>query len=259
MKKGISYYFGYDIEPEQRVKMIKDYGFDTVIANADKRLDKQNGTFKQQIKLFKKYGLELSSLHMTYRTEDLPDFWREGKAGDILTKNLIRDVKLAHKYGFTCVVVHLYGTYSPIGEQRLLKVLKVCEKLNVPLAIENIDCQPLFIEVFDRIKSPYLKFCYDSGHNHAFDKDFDYLGKYGDKLITLHLHDNNGGSDQHTLKRYGNIDWREIAKGLKNKDIILDYEMLMVYKGDVTCEECLKETKEMADELEQLINEEKNK
>ena len=119
MKKGISFFFGYDTEPEQRAKMIKDYGFDTVIANADKRLDKQNGTFKQQIKLFKKYGLELSSLHMSYRAEDLPNFWREGKAGDILTKNLIRDVKLAHKYGFTCVVVHLYGTYSPIGEQRL--------------------------------------------------------------------------------------------------------------------------------------------
>lgn len=35
MKKSISYYFGYDIEPEERVKLIKQYGFDTVIANAD--------------------------------------------------------------------------------------------------------------------------------------------------------------------------------------------------------------------------------
>ena len=87
-EKGISYYFEYDVEPEERVKLIKQYGFDTVIANADKKFDYQNGKFKKQIKLFKKYGLELSSLHMSYNTEDLHYFWEDGKMGDKLTKKL---------------------------------------------------------------------------------------------------------------------------------------------------------------------------
>lgn len=253
MKKGISYYFGYDVEPEERVKLIKQYGFDTVIANADKKFDYQNGKFKKQIKLFKKYGLELSSLHMSYNTKDLHYFWEDGKMGDKLTKKLIKDVKLAHKYGFSCVVVHLFGTYSQIGEQRLRKVLKVCEKLNVPLAIENIDCLPVFLETFKHISHPYLKFCYDSGHNNVFNKDYDYLDNFGDKLVALHLHDNNGLSDQHTLEKYGNIDWEKIAYQLADKNIVLDYEMIMVYRENESAIQCLKETKEMADRLEMLI------
>lgn len=253
MKKGISFYFGYNIEPEERAKLIKKYGFDTVIIHADKKYNKQNGTIKKQIKIFKKYGLEVSTLHMSYNNEELHYFWEVGKMGNKLTKNLIRDVKLAHKYGISCVVVHLFGTYSQIGEQRIRKVLNVCEKLNVPLAIENIDCQSVFLETFKHISHPYLKFCYDSGHNNAFDKDYDYLDNFGDKLIALHLHDNNGQDDQHTLEKYGNIDWEKIAKKIADKNLVLDYEIVMAYRENETAEQCLKETKEMADRLEKLI------
>lgn len=253
MKKGISFYFGYDIYIEERVKKIKQSGFDCVITCADKRLNKHNENIKKQVDMFKKYGLELSSLHMVYTSKELPYFWKKGKIGRKLTRNLIKDVKTAHKYGFSCVVVHLAGEYSLIGEQRLKKVLRVCEKLKIPLAIENIEYQKLFLQVFEKIDSPYLKFCYDSGHNNVFDKDFDYLSQFGDKLIALHLHDNNGKEDQHTLARFGTIDWKKVAQGLKNKNIILDYEILMKYNPNVTADQCLKETKAMADRLESLI------
>ena len=254
MKKGISFYFGFNIDPEIRVKMIKDAGFDCVITSADKKFNSSNGSIKKQVKLFKKYNLELSSLHMAYNTQELHYFWEEGKIGEKLTKNLIKDVKIAKKYGFTCVVVHLFGEYNEIGKNRLLRVLKVCEKYDVALAIENIDCPQLFKRVFNEIDNKYMKFCYDSGHNNVFDYGFDYLGTYGDKLITLHLHDNMGDKDSHTISRYGNIDWNNIAKKLADKDIILDYEMVLVEKGNLTPGTCLLETKKMADNLENLIN-----
>ena len=57
MYKGISFFFGYAIAPEERAKMIKEAGFTHVIANADKKWNFQNGPFKKQIKLFKKYNL----------------------------------------------------------------------------------------------------------------------------------------------------------------------------------------------------------
>lgn len=129
---------------------------------------------------------------MAYNKDELHYFWEEGKMGDKMVKNLIKDVKIASKYNFTCVVVHLFGSYSELGKQRLLKVLKVCEKYNMPLAIENIDCPPLFKKVFNEIDNKYMKFCYDSGHEHVFDNDFDYLKNYSNKLTTLHLHDNMG-------------------------------------------------------------------
>ena len=259
MNKGISFYFGYKISPQERAKLIHDYGFDTIITNADPKFNYQNGTLRKQMKIFKKYDLKPPSLHQQYNLEDLHYFWEEGAKGEELKKRLIKDVKLAHKYNFTCVVVHLDGKWSEIGRQRLLDVLKVCHKYNKPLAIENIHCQKLFVKVFDEIQDDMLRFCYDSGHNNTFDKDFDYLEKYGDKLITLHLHDNDGSSDMHTLNKFGNINWKRIGEKIakhKNQLFSLDYEIFMSRtKQDIKAEECLKEVKKQADELESIINE----
>lgn len=88
MNKGISFHFGYVLNPEEQAKMIKDHGFNVVIASSDKRFEKQNGKFKKQIKLFKKYGLGLSSLHMAYKTKDLPEFFKDSRTGKKLEKRL---------------------------------------------------------------------------------------------------------------------------------------------------------------------------
>ena len=272
MNKGICFHFGFVYENlEEQVKAIKEAGFDCVMTNADPKMDLENGTIKQQVGLFKKYGLKLSSLHMRYNRDDLPHFWHDNNIGKQLEKNLIKDVKLAKKYGFTCVVVHLRGEPNEIGFNRLRRVLKHCEKWNIPLAIENVGNQHCFEKTFQNVKSDYLKFCFDSGHNHAFENDKDIISKYGNRLIALHLHDNLGPNprksdlsglkckrqslDMHTLNRYGNIDWNEIAKRLAKVDypLNLDYEVMMIYRKDETAEEVLNEVYKQACELEKLI------
>lgn len=259
MNKGISFYYGFKENYKDRAKKIKKAGFDCVIANADKKFINQNGSIREQIKSFKKNGLKVSSLHMKYNQSDLPNFFCDNKIGKKLEKNLISDVKVAHKYGFKCVVVHLCGKPSSIGIERLNRVLKVCEKLDVPLAIENIDEREPFIYAFENIKNKYLRFCYDVGHNHCFDPSFDYLEKYGDKLICLHLHDNKGDKDSHTLNKYGNIDWEEIAKKLaKCPDVNLDYELLLVYKGEESEIETLNICYKQACELDTMITKYRN-
>ena len=262
MQKGISYFFGYsDISKEQRVKLISESGFDCVITSQDERFEKQNGDINFQVNLFKENGLNLSSLHNQYITSELPNFWLENEIGEKLEKNLIKDLETAKQYGFKCVVVHMIGTYNKVGEERLKRVLKKCEELNVPIAIENIDHQHPFIDIFENFSSPYLKFCYDSGHNNCFDKEFNYLEKYGDKLICLHLHDNDGTADQHTLARFGTIDWETLAKRLAKLDLTnvsLDYEMLMKVNGDLDAKQCIQETKKMADKLESAIKKYQN-
>ena len=257
MEKGISLFFGYNMSSEKRAELIKKYGFDSVITSGDKRFRKQNGSLRKQVKIIRERGLKLSTLHMSYIQSDLHYFWEEGKKGEKLKKDLIKDVKNAKKYGFRCVVVHLFGEYSQVGKQRLLAVLNVCQKCNIPLAIENIDDQKLFVKVFEEIKHPYMKFCYDSGHNNVFDKDFGYLEKYGDKLIAVHLHDNNGEEDYHTLNKFGSINWnllgRKLAKHSKNL-MSLDYEIFMKFGLDGTPpEDCLSQVKEQADRLEEII------
>ena len=256
MKKGISLFFGFSLPAEERVQMIKDAGFDCIITSADTKYNKQNGKIKKQVELFKKYGLKLSSLHGRYRQEQLPLFWEKGKAGNKIEREIKKDVKIAHKYGFTCVVLHCRGEFSSIGQKRFERILNLCTKLNTPIAIENLLSNKIFFDIFKNIEHPYLKFCYDSGHDNCDQENVDYFKLLGNKLTTLHLHDNDGKSDQHTLNKVGTIDWAKLAKKFKKytPDINLDYEIIYLANcKDMTAKEVLREVKQQADQLESMI------
>lgn len=282
MNKGIFFHFGYVYKSiEEQVKDIKEAGFDCVVDTADPKFKFENGNNHKRFKLFKRYGLKLSSLHSRYKRDKLSHFWCDDKIGKKLETNLIKDIKIAHKYGFTCVVVHLKGEVSEIGFDRLRRVLHICEKLNVPLALENLSNNVTVLqETFKKIKSDYLKFCWDVGHNHAFTPNIDFAKIYKSKLIAVHLHDNLGGEiadekyekmgyknvypegegrkynpDMHTLNKYGSIDWNEVAKKLSiiKNPINLDYEVLMCYRKNETSQEVLKEVYKQACKLEKLI------
>ncbi len=284
MNKGISFHFGFIYKNiEDQVKAIKDAGFDCIMTNPDPTMEKENGTIKKQVKLFKKHDLKLSSLHSRYNRVELPHFWLDDKIGKRVEKNLVKDVKLAHKFGFTCVVAHMKGQTSELGMERLKRILKVCERLNVPLALENLSSNQKTLEdIFKNIQNDYLKFCWDVGHNHGFTPEIDFAEIYKDKLVAVHLHDNLGANvpddkyneigynvlypagegrtynpDMHTLNKYGNIDWKEVAKKLSNvkQEINLDYEVLMCYRKNETPNEVLKEVYDQACELESFINE----
>jgi sugar phosphate isomerase/epimerase len=88
MKKGITLYYGYNTPIEERLTTIKKAGFDNIITCADKRFNHQNGSIEKQIKLLQTVGLGVSSLHMQYKQEDLPNFFKKGLSGYILQKNL---------------------------------------------------------------------------------------------------------------------------------------------------------------------------
>lgn len=255
MDKGISIYFGFDSDIEERVKKIKNAGFDAIITNADPRFNNQNGDIKKQVKLCKKYGLKLSSLHARYLNNELKYFFENGKIGDKLEKNLIRDIKIAHKFGFRCVVAHMDGENNYIGIERLKRVLVYARKYKIPLAIENINNNNSLDYIFENLEDEYLKFCFDSGHQHTFSPNRDILNEYGEKLVTLHLHDNDGTADQHTLNQFGNIDWDDLAKSLaKYNPVSLDYELLLYsMPSNITEDEALKLCYQNACELEEKI------
>ncbi len=277
MDKGISLFFGFNSPVKNRMKNIKKVGFDCIITNADPRFDYQNGHIDEQVKLCKECNLKLSSLHMKYRSRELTSFWENSDLGDTLESNLIEDVLDAAKYGFKCVVVHIENLSSDyeIGFNRLERVLNVCKEVNVPLAFENIFDQETFLVTMEHFKdNPYAKMCYDSGHNHCFDPDFDYIEKFKDKIICLHLHDNMGGkidikevrkngytdytafdADFHTLNKYGNINWEELAKKLATipNEVSLDYELLFHKNCNISEKEVLEEAIKQANELQNLI------
>lgn len=259
LNKGISFFFGYKSNNKERANLIKEVGFDSVMTCQDSRFDHENGTIDQQVELFNKAKLTPSSLHMVYTAEELPHFWKDDEIGENIKRSLIKDIITASKYNFKSVVVHLVGEYSKIGEKRLYEVLDFCKTKNIPLAIENLIKREIFVDVFKNINHDMLKFCYDSGHQNAFDKDFPYLEEFGDKLVALHLHDNNGLADEHTIYPFSaTIDWDVIAKQLASlpqiENISLDYETLNKNKANVTEFEYISAVKQHADMLEAKIN-----
>jgi len=58
----------------------------------------------------------------------------------------------------------------------------------------------------------YLGLCYDSGHGNIGRDRSDRLVGLSQRLIAVHLHDNNGSGDQHQLPFTGNVNWPEVTR-----------------------------------------------
>lgn len=129
-------------------------------------------------------------------------------------------------------------------EDALSQLLPTAEKLGITICLENIWTSITTPEVLMRIKKDFptnaLGICFDSGHANLcekgylhegnnsshrivwkklFDKEPDWDNQICEKMlpeiVTCHLHDNDGGKDQHRLPGDGNIDWERISGLLK--------------------------------------------
>lgn len=228
MDIAVTDFYGYDEDYKTRLNRIKKAGFTSVLLSNDKRYKKQNGPFGKRIKYLRKLGLKVSSLHASYITSILHQLTNEGKIGDKIEKGIIKEIKLAHKYGIKNLVVHIIGNHSQTLLQRINYMLKFCEKYDVNLCVENIDQIEIFDFIHQNIKHNKLKFCYDSGHNHCFAKDKKYFPQYSNLLACVHLHDNDGTADQHKpFDMGGNIDMQELAHNLSQTNLAsLDFEIM---------------------------------
>ena len=104
--------------------------------------------------------------------------------------------------------------------KRYEKAVNIAEKYGVKLALENSVYAEHLRYLLDNIKSPYLGFCYDSGHENAFAPQENFLSSYGDRLFAMHLHDNCGnGKDEHKLPFEGTIDWTKTVKALNQTEL----------------------------------------
>ena len=166
------------------------------------------------------YGLRLLDLHASHGIEkrwaSIRDY--EHLAGIELIKNRL---DMTARLGGRAIVLHI--TYSAQEDEKLeasfdqvRRALDVLEpyarERQVRIGIEN--------GTFDRIRqlldaySPdYLGLCYDAGHGNCLaDRDgLDQLDRVKDRLVALHLHDNDGTADQHNPLFSGTVDWPRLA------------------------------------------------
>ena len=122
------------------------------------------------------------------------------------------------------------------------RLLPYCEEYGITICTENMwqcygnsskiwdsTCSRAeeFVRYVDGVNSPYLKACVDIGHTVLVGENpVKMIEALGNRVAALHVHDNDGIHDSHTLPFHGILMWTEIAKTLKK----------IGYSGEITLE-----------------------
>ncbi len=95
------------------------------------------------------------------------------------------------------------------------------ERLQVGLCLENVweEDPSLHEEIFSRLQSPFLGFCLDVGHQHAFSRTplTEWVEALSGRLLEIHVHDNDGRGDDHLPVGMGTIDFELLFQTLVRK------------------------------------------
>ena len=181
----------------------------------------------------------------------------DAEESERLFDNIVRAMRNASYLGVKTIIVHGkdHIVHNDVGgAQRLFEMnmdfytrLKpYCEEYGIRVALENLpqmkkfifgekfvesvcSTPDEFIEYLDTLNSDCFTACLDIGHAMITGQNpQSFIRALGGKRLTaLHIHDNNGLRDWHTLPYLGGMaDWNEIMKALKEID----------YTGELTFE-----------------------
>ena len=127
-------------------------------------------------------------------------------------------------YDLYCGLVEIYNaSYTILHE---LSLIDQAAHLNVKLAFENLRALEHLHAIFDSEDASRAGMCYDIGHNHCYTHDDSLLARYSDRILAVHLHDNDGCTDRHLIPFDGTIDWKSEMETLGKSS----------YQGSITLE-----------------------
>ncbi len=207
----------------------------------------------------KDYHLRLNDVHGSEGVEKswVSSLEHERLAGVALIKNRI---DFTERLGGDAVVMHIYHepedpTSNTIFWSQLRKSLDTLEpyavERGVRIAVENLfdpnfyrqpgsialadlkDNFDTIDKVFAKYGPDFLGLCYDSGHANMGPDRMHRLEPLKERLIALHLHDNDGTGDHHRLLFSDTIDWPRLANIIAQSayDKPLSFEVSMKRSG----------------------------
>ena len=196
---------------------------------------------------FAEYGLSLNDLHASSGQEKAWGSVREyeRRAGVELVKNRIA---MTAELGADVIIIHLADGIDPDDASdsawtATLESLKELEpfarKEGVRIAVENGDFR-VVEKVLAIHDGGYVGLCYDSGHGNMGGAGLDGLDRCKDRLIAIHLSDNDAGSDQHKLPFSGSVEWPRLARIIAQSSYTKCVNLETVIGEEVSCDdECL--------------------
>lgn len=141
------------------------------------------------------------------------------------------------------VVIHPGFCFSPVFSKEIAKqrahdyinqLCEIAEPLNVRLAVENVGyngasiyTQEEYVDCLNHVND-IAGFLIDVGHAQLNGWNIsELIYSVKDRLIGLHLHDNDGFTDEHLPIQEGKMDWEKIMKTLHDHhipcELILEY------------------------------------
>ncbi len=227
--------YGEGTDPFDRFRTFQDAGF-THVHWADHCWNGAHHESEQEIaairdachrhdlKIVDLHGIEASGTDARFTDE----LWLDANS---------RRVELAAALDADCIVLHPAEMPPEASEaatfettvRRLEQLRPVAERRGIRIAVENVYVRPPsaeFLErIFDRFDTSYVGFCFDSGHALMTNR-MHLLPTFAERLFALHLHDNDGVTDQHRIPGEGSIDWSMVIDALSTSP----------YEGPLTLE-----------------------
>ena len=209
MRKGIFTWIGYHVPTDRLLCSIKYAGFQTIMldwTNWYDVEDRNNG----YIDLVHNIGLEIENVHLPFKSVN--QIWLDNLKGEEIAEIFQNDITLAAERSIPVLVIHSSNDNAPpvsnIGLARFRDLIDQAARLNVKLAFENLRALEHLHAIFDCEDVSRAGMCYDIGHNHCYTHDDSLLARYSNRILAVHLHDNDGCADRHLIPFDGTIDWK---------------------------------------------------
>ena len=153
---------------------------------------------------------------------------------------IFNTLEIAQKMGSLLVVLHpghfsplskrFLRTYEKVHKRSLEEIDRVAQKLDIKVGLENMPAFPILDgltpeRLYELIDGTDLYITFDVGHLNTVNSEFEeFIDLLGDRIIHVHLHDNDGKNDNHLPLGEGSIDWNALIRNLP-KDITWGIEM----------------------------------
>jgi sugar phosphate isomerase/epimerase len=137
-----------------------------------------------------------------------------------------RALETAEHIHFSNMVIHLgerHDTWSPRSQEHALTALEHLDAFAKPLGVrllaENLVSEPTtpehLMEIFSIGHLTRIGVCLDLGHANITVGIAEAIDTLGDRIGSVHVHDNHAVRDEHLWPGDGNIDWPTTINSLK--------------------------------------------
>ena len=268
MEPGIMLYVACEkADVYEQINALKEIGVRRTFVSA------KHPEIDKVIYAIKDAGLICDTIHSEYvithngEKIHMDDISREGKAGEIMTSRIMKNIDLCAKHDIPVIVVHpSYDSpelaINDIAKERYTAIGDYAREKGVTIAFENLKYTKNLEFIMSLV--PDGKFCWDCGHEYSRLADHKPMPLFRDRLAALHVHDNFIENDDHIIPFLGKVDFeyvgRELAESGFDGTLMLEilYGRNEKYSNEPTYKDFALKAKHAAEKVIKIVEKYRN-